>query len=84
MVRLELWCGARGDHEKRVLRDMEKSLPELAIPSAVWTLAFELGRKARGKGRTVPATDVLVLACARHHGVELEHADEHFKLLADL
>ena len=79
-----LVCREMSDQEERAVRDMDKYLPELAISSAVWTLAFELGRKARGKGRTVPATDVLVLACARHHGVGLEHVDEHFNLLAGL
>jgi hypothetical protein len=31
VVRLELWNGARGSQEKRVLRDMEVQLPTLEI-----------------------------------------------------
>jgi predicted nucleic acid-binding protein len=32
----------------------------------------------------VPLHDTLIAACARHHGVEIEHDDLHFELLAEL
>jgi hypothetical protein len=81
MVRLELWNGAGKDHERRVLREMEDRLIELEITPDVWDLACELARKARQRGITVPATDLLIAACARHHQVDLEHSDEHFSAL---
>ncbi len=84
MVRLELWNGARGDHEKRVLRDLERSLPEYAITEEVWQQAFDLARVARKQGKTVPATDLLIAACARTYGLALEHSDPHFETLARL
>ena len=84
MVKLELWNGARGDHEKRVLRDMEDHIIELEMTAAVWTRAFDLARKARSAGLTVPATDILIASCARHHGVALEHMDGHYDGLAKL
>jgi predicted nucleic acid-binding protein len=84
LVRLELWNGARGDREKAVLRDMEATLPELEITTEVWESAVELAQQARAKGLTIPATDLLVAACARHHGADLEHADSHFDQIADL
>ncbi len=84
MVMLELWNGARGAHEKRVLDEMRNVLIELELDDRVWAAAYALARSARQKGRTVPATDVLIAACARRHGVELEHADEHFEVLAAL
>lgn len=80
-VRLELWNGAGGAQEKKVLRDFERLLPELAISAEVWTLSFDLARKARSAGVSVPAADILVAACARHHGAELEHCDSDFDLL---
>ena len=82
LIRLELWNGARGQHEQRVLRDMERDLPELEISQEVWSLADEMARGARRQGKTVPASDIVIAACARHHGVELEHADSHFEVLA--
>lgn len=77
-MRLELWNGAGGDHEKKVLRDFERLLPELPIDDDVWNSAFELARRARARGISVPATDLLIAACARRHAVELETADADF------
>jgi predicted nucleic acid-binding protein len=36
-----------------------------------------LARKCRAAGLTVPATDLLIAACALHHRLEVEHNDEH-------
>jgi len=84
IVRLELWNGAGSDREKKVLRDFERLLPELAINNDVWTAAFEIARRARSAGISVPATDILIAACARHHQAELEHADTDFSHLEKL
>jgi predicted nucleic acid-binding protein len=84
LVRLELWNGARGEHEKRVLRELEERLEALAIDEDVWSTACELARRARKSGVSVPATDILIAACARRHGAGIEHADEHFELLGKL
>jgi predicted nucleic acid-binding protein len=81
IVRLELWNGAGGDREKKVLKDFERLLPELAIDEPVWNTAFDLARRARTAGVSVPATDILIAACARHYDVELEHADSDFSHL---
>lgn len=82
MVRLELWNGARGDKEKQVLKEFEADLIELPMPAEVWELAFDKARRARASGLTVPATDILIAACASFHGVGLEHADGDFDRLA--
>lgn len=84
MVRLELWNGAGGDREKKVLRDFERLLPDLPVDARAWELSLDLARKARAAGVSVPATDVLIAACARRHQVGLEHADADFKLLAGI
>lgn len=57
LVRLELWNGAAGDRDRKILRDFEAVLPELAIDDQVWSAAYELARRARSAGATVPATD---------------------------
>lgn len=74
MVRLELWNGARGEHEKAVVQ----------VFADAWEAACRLARAARKKGKTIPATDLLVAACARHHGVEILHDDAHFKAISDI
>lgn len=81
MVRLELWNGAGGEREKKVLRDFERLLPELAIDHEVWRVAYDLAKRARAAGVSVPATDLLIAACAKHHGAGLEHSDTDFTLL---
>ncbi|MCY3689273.1 MAG: hypothetical protein OXG90_09870 [Gammaproteobacteria bacterium] len=47
----------------------------------VWQTAFHLMRCARAQGITVPATDILIAACALHHGASVEAADKDFDLL---
>jgi predicted nucleic acid-binding protein len=84
MVRLELWNGVGGEDDRRILRQFEQVLPELPVTDAVWEEACELGDRCRRAGKTAPAHDVLIAACARHHQVELEHADSHFEFLMKL
>jgi predicted nucleic acid-binding protein len=84
MVRLELWNGARGRHEKQVLKEMQLNLFELEMIPQVWDDACSMAQEARTQGLTIPATDLLIAACARHYGVGIEHSSEHFDALAAL
>ena len=84
IIQLELWNGARGEQEKRVLRDFESFLPELPIEKDVWQDAYKLARASRSRGVTAPATDLLIVACAQYHHVELEHDDQYFTALLKL
>lgn len=78
MVLLELWNGARGQAEKRKLADLQAYVPRLDTPPEVWRLAQRLAVRCRDRGFTVPSADILIAACATHHGVELVHKDRHF------
>ena len=78
VVRLELWNGAGGDREKRVLKEFERLLPELGITVEVWEAAYDLARRCRAAGITVPATDLLIIVCSRYHGAQLEQSDSDF------
>jgi predicted nucleic acid-binding protein len=84
IVRLELWNGAGGEREKKALRDFERLLPELGIDDDVWRGAYELARKARSGGMLIPATDLLIAACAKRHDTDLEHSDSDFDQLGKL
>jgi predicted nucleic acid-binding protein len=84
VVRLELWNGARGMREKKALSEFERALPELPMSSEVWELAYELARRARAAGFTVPLADLLIAACARHHQARIFSIDDHFLALAKL
>ena len=84
LVQLELWNGARGGPEQEVLREFAIALPELSIDEAVWQEAYDLAKRARARGITVPAADLLIAACARRHGAALETADTDFLLLTTM
>jgi len=84
MIRLELWNGASGQAETEMLRRLERDLPSLEITGDVWKTASSLARQARAAGMTVPSTDLLIVACARHHNASLEHVDRHFHLVSQL
>jgi predicted nucleic acid-binding protein len=84
MVMLELWSGARGQGEKRKLAELSAAAPRLETTDEVWRLACRLAARCRDKGKTFPAADVLVAACAACHEVELEHKDEHFEIILPL
>jgi predicted nucleic acid-binding protein len=81
MVRLELWAGIGNDRERDMMRDYERILPEFPIDDDAWRLACDLGARCRRAGLAIPSSDLLIMACARRHGVPLEHADEHFRLI---
>ena len=81
-VQLELWNGARGQKERAVLRKLAAAIPELPIDKDVWRTAYDLARGARARGVTVPATDLIIAACAIRFGAALESSDSDFDLLA--
>jgi predicted nucleic acid-binding protein len=83
-VRLELWNGLRGAAERKQMEALEADVTLLATTEAVWARARELARRARAAGLTVPGADLLIAACAREHGVEMEHDDAHLTALAAL
>ena len=82
VVQLELWNGARGQREQKVLRDFAEALPNLPIDDQTWEASYDLARQARSRGITLPATDVVIAACADRHGAAIESADSDFALLA--
>jgi predicted nucleic acid-binding protein len=84
MVRLELWNGLRGAAERKQMEGLEADVINLATSEAVWTKARLLTQRARAKGVTAPATDLLIAACAWEHGVELENDDVHLTALTSL
>jgi len=68
--------------ERAVLRKLAETVPDLLIDEAVWETAYDLARRARSKGVTVPAIDLIIAACALRHGTTLESSDTDFDLLA--
>jgi predicted nucleic acid-binding protein len=82
VVLLELWIGARGAAEQATVAQLASNLPMLPIEAGVWQKAHGLARTCRAAGVTVPATDLVIAACADHHGVDLLERDAHFAQIA--
>jgi predicted nucleic acid-binding protein len=78
---VELWNGARCDYEKQQLRDLEKEIPCLQTTPDAWQTARTLARESRKSGKTVPAADLIIAACALSHGASIEHSDSHIDFI---
>ena len=82
LVLLELWNGAQGADEQRILRELELTVEKVPTSPAVWEAASDLARNCRRAGVSAPATDILIAACAEHHRLEILHRDAHFDHIA--
>lgn len=82
IIAVELWNGAKGDYEKKKLKEFEKEIICLETSSEVWQRAKELARECRKAGYTVPTADLVITACAFTHKAPIEHCDEHIESIA--
>jgi predicted nucleic acid-binding protein len=78
MTLVELWNGAQGVAERKVLQEMEEELQLYPVNEQVWADARILARRCREKGVTAPTPDIVIAACAANHKLALEHCDSHF------
>ncbi len=84
LIRVELWVGARGLEERKTLRAFEADLITFPLDQQVWSKACQLAEKSRDAGKTIPATDLIIAACAWRHRVPLKHHDAHLTFLLEL
>ena len=66
------------------MHEFAYALTELPIDNGVRREACGLVRRTRVRGVTVPAADVLIVACARYHGAALVAAGSNFAPLASV
>ncbi len=78
MTLVELWNGARGHAERKVLGELEEEIQLFPINDQVWAGARRLAGRCREKGVTATSPDIVIVACAAHHEIPLEHCDRHF------
>lgn len=71
---------SRHDNRRKLVSDFE-ALHWLDLGKSSFDLATEIGARARSEGITVPATDLIIAACAIQSDSVLLHADTHFDLL---
>lgn len=84
LILAELWNGAQGNAEKKMIRELEIEIPLFSITSAIWQQTCKLAEKARNQGKTIPTTDIIIFACCNYYEAELFHNDQHFDWLMQL
>jgi predicted nucleic acid-binding protein len=78
VVGAELRVGLR-DRERRKVLDLFSAVPNVAVDSADWEAAGDLGARLRERGVTIPLTDLLIARVCLRHGLELFSLDAHFQ-----
>lgn len=77
-VLLELWAGAIGRKDAKVIRAFEDALPILECDKEVWRLAKEHARKFRANGLTFLNVDILIFSIAVRHNARIVAVDKAF------
>ncbi len=78
LIAVELWNGVRSGGETKALTELEREVTLFNLEAAVWQKSRRLAVHCRKSGITVPTADLVITACARHYGLDLEHCDGHF------
>ena len=73
---------AADERERRALLASFGAFHRLALDDGDFDLAASIGFDLRRRGRTIPATDLIIAACAIRARAELLHVDDHFDEIA--
>lgn len=82
IIHVEVLGFAADEREQRVLREAFGAFHWLELRKQDFDLAASIGFDLRRRGRTVPATDLIIAASAIHAKAELIHVDDHFDEIA--
>ncbi|HEV8239121.1 MAG TPA: PIN domain-containing protein [Thermoanaerobaculia bacterium] len=84
IIHVEVVGFAADEREQRVLREGFRAFHWLELRKRDFDLAASIGFDLRRRGRTVPATDLIIAATAIHANAELIHVDDHFDEIANV
>jgi predicted nucleic acid-binding protein len=73
---------AADERERQALLKSFGAFRRLTLTDEDFDRASSIGFDLRRRGRTVPATDLIIAACAIRVRAELLHVDEHFDEIA--
>jgi len=82
IILVEVVGFAADEQERRELLASFGAFHRLALDDEDFDLAASIGFDLRRQGRTVPATDLIIAACAIRARAELLHLDDHFDEIA--
>jgi len=83
-VLFELLQGAKTLKECELLKEVLQALPHIVTGHSLWEAAGTLSFDLRRKGITIPMTDCLIAATARHHCCRVFTLDHHFQHFPDI
>ncbi len=81
VILAELWMGAGSVKDRQDVRDLQDVVPCLPIDQQTWALSYRLASICCERGTPVPASDLLIAACAFNYGATLDAEDKHFATL---
>ena len=82
IIQVEIIGFALHEKERSMLLADFSAFHQLPLEASVFALAADLGFDLRRRGRTVPATDLIIAASAISSKAELLHTDGHFREIA--
>ncbi len=82
-VAFELLRHATASEAKQLTQQFQ-TLPMLATPPLLWSLATDLGQACRRKNLTVGSLDLLIAAIALHHAAEVVTFDGDYQAIASV
>ncbi len=78
MIRVEILGYIARQAEYNAVTEDFSGLHDLPLTHREFSTAVEIGRTLRGKGASVPATDLVIAAAALNNDALLLHCDRHF------
>jgi hypothetical protein len=82
IIQAEILPFARSERERDAIASDFWAFHWLDLGRSTFDLASSVGFELRRQGITVPATDLVIAACAIEAGAELLHMDSHFEQIA--
>ncbi len=84
MVMLEVCRGVRDPHVLRRVRERFSVMIFIPMTNQIWERATHLAWSLDRQGRVLPATDLVIAACALQAGAVVLTADAHFQAIPGL
>ena len=83
VVLAELWMGAGSLKDRQDVQELQDVLPCLPMEPSTWELSYRLAQVCCQRGMPVPASDLIIAACAFFHGAMIDAEDKHLEALED-
>jgi predicted nucleic acid-binding protein len=84
VVLYELLQGIRNPAEEASVLNAFQGIPQLEMSAPLWVAAGQLSARLRGKGHTLPLSDIIIAVLALEHGCSIVTIDRHFAVIPGL